>query len=414
MAYAVRRASASAPTILLAAVIGALALARLVTGPWYAVYAPPGARLLEGWPVAWEVSYYVTHLPTFLGDAPFRPGIAPVHHRTLLNLYLASLVGGWTGSDYLGLALADLGMWLLGCVAAFYAMRRLGASPGAAAAGAALAAASPILISNMWRHDLHVANFATMPIGLWASLALIDERRGWRMLALGLGAIYLLLSLSYQFQWILAPVAVVLLRWRAHRPWRDVCRAVAGGLVLLVVATALLRAALLVVGLGNAGAESTAVRQPDQLVLSQLLEVRSWQSLAALLPGWRHVEATLLAYQPVVLVLGGLGLARVERAAWLAALCASAVSLLAITLYPAPWTAMSAYPFIYLGAGIVCDEVGKAAARPFRRTLAARWTAVGVTAAGVLVLASLTNGDLWGDYRFLMGWWDLYVPHSVF
>jgi hypothetical protein len=266
----------------------------------------------------------------------------------------------------------------------------------------------------MWRHDLHVANFATMPIGLWASLALVDERRGWRRLTLGLGALFLLLSLSYQFQWILAPVAVVLLRWRAHRPWRDVTRIVAGSLLLLVIGTALLRAALQIVGLGNAGAESTAVRQPDQLVLGHLLELRSWRAVAALLPSWRHVEATLLAYQPVVLVFGGLGLARVDRSAWLAALCASAVSLLAITLYPAPWTAMSAYPFIYLGAGIVCDEVGKAAARPFRPGAAARWTAVGVTAAGVLVLASLTNVDLWGDYRFLQIWWRLYFPQSVF
>lgn len=74
--------------------LGALALllglSRFVTGPWFHVYHPPETSLLEGRPVSWEAVYYTDHLPTFTAGAPPRLGIAPVHYRTLLALYLAA------------------------------------------------------------------------------------------------------------------------------------------------------------------------------------------------------------------------------------------------------------------------------------------------------------------------------------
>lgn len=63
-----------------------LAFARLASGPWYQTYNPLGASLLDGWPVAWEVEYYLDLIPAFLGDAPPAHGMGLVHTRTFLSL----------------------------------------------------------------------------------------------------------------------------------------------------------------------------------------------------------------------------------------------------------------------------------------------------------------------------------------
>jgi hypothetical protein len=395
----------------LATCVVALAAARLLTGGWYGVYEPFGLNVIDGWPVAWEALYYVPHLPTFLGDGQ-PPGFAPVQYRTFVNLYLGSLLYGWTGSAYWSLAAVDVAFWFLGSAAALHAMRRFGASPLAAGTGTFLLAASPVLVSNMWRHDLHVANFSTVALGTWAALVIVDEVRPPLRLCLALGALLVLLSLSYQYQWVVLPVAAVLLRFRARHSTARSLAVALGALVLLLVGTVVIRAAFGLVGLTPTGLDVAAVQQPDQLVGRQLTGVRSLDDLRRLLPGPQHVAITLQAYHPLVFFVGIAGLFALRPHVRLAALVASLLSLVAITLYPAPWTAMSAYPFVYLGAGQACALAGASVGGllRLRRPLVAVAVAVGLAVG----LAALTNGDLWGDYRFLLSWWRLYFPQRVF
>ena len=70
----------------------------------------------------------------------------------------------------------------------------------------------------MWRHDLHVADFAGLPIALWAAVVLVDEPRPPLHLSGALAVLLLLLSLSYQYQWLVAPAGLRPLRHPApHR-----------------------------------------------------------------------------------------------------------------------------------------------------------------------------------------------------
>src|SRR5579883_3471646 len=182
-----------------------LAFARFALGPWYHTYRPPEVSLLEGWPASWEVVYYTDQFPNFLGNAPARFGLAPVHYRTFTTLYLATLLYSWTGSAYWSFAVVDLLFWWLAGVAAHRLAIRLGAGGQAAAMSAVLVITSPLLVSHMWRQDLHPANFASMSLGSWAAVTLIDEARYWWQLTLSLAFLLLLLSLSYQYQWSMVP-----------------------------------------------------------------------------------------------------------------------------------------------------------------------------------------------------------------
>ncbi|MGH2371535.1 MAG: hypothetical protein ACRDI2_25470, partial [Chloroflexota bacterium] len=221
----------------LAALAVTLGLARLATGPWYHVYTPPGVVLLDGWPAEWEAVYFLEHFPAFIGDGVPRFGIAPVQYRTLLTLYLASLLYAWTGNAFWSLAVVDLLFWCLAGVAGYHLAQRLGAGRRAAALSAVLLVGSPLLVSNMWAHVLHVAEFASLPLGLWAALVLVDEhRRPWH-LAIGWGALLLWLSVSYHYQWIVAPMLLVLAITHPRLRGLQVLAVLAGAALLYLAGT---------------------------------------------------------------------------------------------------------------------------------------------------------------------------------
>ncbi len=239
-----------------------LALARLATGPWYQLYNPGGSALLEGLPVEWEAVYYLVHFPSILGDDPPAYAYSPVHYRALVELWAAGALQAWTGSAYWALAVVDLAGWALAGAATYHLGWRLGAGGRGAALGALLTVGSPLLASNMWAHVLHVAEFASLPVGLWAALALLDgaagpnlggarERAGGMLrLAAGLGALLVGLSLTYQYQWVVAPLALAAARGRPGQAPRRPGRAggPAGGgrrRGLYLVATLALRASSL-------------------------------------------------------------------------------------------------------------------------------------------------------------------------
>ncbi|HXI18032.1 MAG TPA: hypothetical protein VNM48_16840 [Chloroflexota bacterium] len=409
----------------LLALVCVLALSRLGTGPWYQTYNPFGSSLLEGWPTAWEVEYYLDLIPAFLGDAPPAYGMGLVHTRTFPHLYLTSVIYAWTGSAYWSFAAVDLGMWFLGGVAAYHVMRRLDAPALVAAAGTALVVSSPILISNMWRHDLHAANFSTMPIGLWAAVTLVNEVRGRVRLAASLGLLLFLLSVGYQYQWVLTPVIGVLLAFQPRFRWVERAAIFAGALLLYACGEATMRALLDVSGFGIER-YADVVQKPAQLALNRFLSVRSLADLQQALPGVALVIETFNAYHPLVFGTGLIGLAFTSWRVRLMALAASAAALFSITLYPAPWTAMSAYPLIYLGAATACVGAGRAVLLGARRIAVGRGPLRGTRSSGdavvivvvsvalAVVLGALPNQDLVGRTEFMLHWFSYYAPGPIF
>ncbi len=413
-----------------------LALARLATGPWYQLYNPGGSALLEGLPVEWEAVYYLVHFPSILGDDPPAYAYSPVHYRALVELWAAGALQAWTGSAYWALAVVDLAGWALAGAATYHLGWRLGAGGRGAALGALLTVGSPLLASNMWAHVLHVAEFASLPVGLWAALALLDgaagpnlggarERAGGMLrLAAGLGALLVGLSLTYQYQWVVAPLALAAALGRPGpaRPGgpgrAGALLAVAGAVGLYLVATLALRALLAAVATaGPLDLYGAAVSQPADLALARLRGATSLADVLNVLPISSALEMTVQVYHPLVFVAGLAGLALLPwHARWLAAV-AFGLALVAGSLYQAPWTAMTAYPFVYLGAGVSCARAGALVARLLRglpglKAFAGRPGAPLAVVAGVGLaglLFAVTNADLAGDTRFLRQWWSYYA-----
>ncbi|HET7771471.1 MAG TPA: hypothetical protein VFN74_22055, partial [Chloroflexota bacterium] len=143
---------------------------------------------------------------------------------------------------------------------------------------------------------------------------------------------------------------------------------------------------------------------PAELIVARLAALRSPSDVLRLLPTADHVWHTARAYHPLVFTAGWFGLTLMPRHVLAAAIAASAAALFATSLYGAPWTAMSAYPFLYLGAGRLC-------------AIGYRWGPVPgavIAAAGAILLMAVTNTDVWSDYRFMLAWWRQYAPQTVF
>ncbi len=159
---------------------------------------------------------------------------------------------------------------------------------------------------------------------------------------------------------------------------------------------------------------------------ARLAGVQSIAQLRSVLPGWGHVAATAALYHPWIFAAGLAGLALLPWRARLLGAGTLAISLVAYAAYAAPWTAMTAYPFIYLGAGAACHAAGAGAARclallrhrqPGAAGTPARWSryaGLALSLALALALASLTNHDLAGDVTFLLSWWNSYSPRPLF
>jgi hypothetical protein len=398
-----------------------LALARLLTGPWLELVGPVGVMLLEGWPAQWEVVYFLQLLPSFAGDGPPLDGLAPVHQRALVEMYVAGGLYAWTGSVYWSFALVDLAGWAVAGIATFHLGLRLGAGRLASTLGAVLVVTSPLFASRMWTHVFHPAEFASLPVGLWAALTLLAASAGYApsgaarlrraaTLAGGLGLILFGLSLTYQYQWVVLPLAgLAALTWPGGGDGRRADRAVlvlgvAGGAVTFGLALLGLRALLTIGGVPLGGSLADAVSRPDSIVLDRLRTEGVWW----VLPRLRSAQAMVLAYHPLVVVAAVAGLCLLPWRFALLTLVASALALVTHAHYAAGWSVMSAYPFVYLAAGAACAGAGTLAARPLKRPDPRLTAATAVLL--LLVLAAVTNGDLWGDPGFARQWMGIYAP----
>jgi hypothetical protein len=325
-----------------------------------------------------------------------------VDYRTYLNLYMLSQVYGWTGSAYWSLAGIDALAWILATLCTWQLGSSLGISRRGSVAAAALLATSPIFFTQMWHQDLHLANSASLPPGLWGVAALIQRPRRARLIA-GLAFVFLILSMTYQYQWFVAPVAMVLLAFDRSLGARKAVWILAASLGLFLVVTAALGIFITFSGLAASGDRLGAVQQPLALRSQRVGQEADPTALLQERPRLLHVLLTSQAYHPVVYVLGMAGLLLLgTRGAALASL-AFALPLLFMLLYPTPWVMMTAYPLIYLGAGRACELLGRVRGR----------LGVALVAVAVVGLAALTNRDVWGDVSFLLDWWNLYSAKPI-
>ncbi|HEU5315417.1 MAG TPA: hypothetical protein VFX49_04865 [Chloroflexota bacterium] len=388
---------------LLGGLVLALGLARLWLGPWYYTWNPFEVTLLERWPAAWEVAYYTEQFPHFLGAAPPKFGVALVHYRTFATLYLAATLYAWTGSAFWSLAAVDFVFWFLGGVAARQLARRLGATELTARIAALLVVASPLFISHFWRLDLHAANFATMAIGSWAAVALIDGRRNPVLLTAALGALLVWLGLNYSYQWVLMPLLVILCLTSRHHGWAESLLVPAGAALIYLAGTRGLEL-LFATLVGPASAFDNVASQPGSMILERARSGVPPREILGSLFSPYHVTEIARSYHPLVLGAGIGGALLLSRRLAALTIAGLGISLYSVTSYSAPWAATVAYPFVYVGAAHGCAVCGRLFGR----------YAVTAALSFAILLMSVTNLDLAGNTGFLLTWWSYFAGRYVF
>lgn len=385
------------------------------------------ARVAPRRRLAGELGGHLLHRPPADLRQRSAPGVRrlPLHYRTLLPLFLAAQLYAWSGRAFWSFAAVDLFFWATAGVSGYHLALRLGARPWAAALSGLLLIASPVLVSHMWRQDLHVANFAGLPVGLWAALVLVDEPRPRWQLAGGTALLLLLLlSLSYQYQWLLVRLIFVLCASQPRVGIRVGAAVIAAALLLFASATAASEA-LFRAAIGDPTVWPGAVVHPSRELMGQLLGARSLPqglaAAAALLPQPSQLGAFARAYHPLVLAAGVAGATLLGRRMLALLATSGAVALVSHGIYEAPWTAALGYPLVYVGAGTACAAAGTALGRlvsyapwpaPPAGGAGARsgWVPCAAALILALVCAAVTNLDLVGLPGFALDWWRSYTP----
>jgi hypothetical protein len=414
-----------------------LAGIRLATGPWYHLYNPVDSRLLSGWPVEWEAYYFLPHFSSFVGNGPPFDGLAPVHLRVLIPMAVSAVLASVTGSAFWSVAIVDLLGWTAAPVAVFTIARLGRLSNHVALMSGVAVAASPLFISQMWMHVFHLVEFASLPVGLLVGMGIVS--RAYRAIVgetslagvvLRFAGMLVLLRYFYVYQAIVALLLATDVLRRATSQFQEdrrLLRAMqagttalgllGGGMLLAQLVTAVIDGILTTAGLAPHG-YLDAVAEPTTLVLAFAAGGLSgsvrlvWEALDGAL---RLMSAS---FNPFVLCAGFLGISLSGSRLAVLGCALVVITIIATIVYPAPWTAMTAYPFVYIGVGVVCDWLGRLVGRSVEDVaVRARWS-IGdpmqwivkvVSWSGLFLVVALTNGDLWGDTRFAIAWWQSYA-----
>lgn len=407
---------------------------RAWTGPWYHLYNPSDARVIDGIPATWEVVYFAPHIASFTSSTTPNYGFAPVQIRAFIPLSLAAVLTAITNHVGISLFIVEIFGWVLACVATEWLGQQMGMSSVASFCGGILVATSPLFTSQLGMIVLHPAEFASLPVGLVAVLPLLnritqyDSPSHLRPIRDGtfLGIVFVILSLSYVYHWALiffvaSTLSMLFSRLLMHRVFylhfihfTFACAIFAIAVGFFFVISQTIQSAFVVIGLPPLIGEITAVAQPADLAL-QLFASRGW--IEALRSLWnampKSFDLTLIAFHPVPLSVGLFGVLRNAQLRYVG-LSLLVFSLVSSYVYHAPWTSMSAYPIVYLGAADIATRISHTVVRAhgdvFSRDAASLSTSLGIVCLSVIMLPLIlvTNVDLIGNFAFAQRWWQAY------
>ena len=405
---------------------------RIWIGPWYHLYNPADARLIDGIPSTWEVVYFAPHLSSFTSSVPPSYGLAQVQTRALLPLALSALVASLTSHVGVALLVVETTGWFLASAMTERLGRAMGVSPTGAMLAGVLVATSPMFSSQVGMLVLHPAEFASLPIGLFAVrpyLAFItnplnvDYSRALRA-GLSIGSILIILSLSYVYQFAIVFVLVVAFFVSLIQAYNIGASLrilyaffiLSISLATFVIFSVFIKKALLEVGLAPLAGEVSAVAQPMDLALELIRSRGWWDAFASLISGLPTVvELAITAYHPLPLLVGIVGIVCTPsiRVHGIALTVFGAVSSF---LYHAPWTAMTAYPIVYLGVGRIISIISGWCANQVTasevRYISMPYSTICNLSTLIMIVGIVisTNRDLFGDTTFAIQWWQAYWP----
>ena len=377
---------------------------------------PGDMRNLEGFPVHWESHIQLRSVRAMsasnsLGD--LTKWYSTDEYRATLPTYFASVTRQLTGSYILGVTVSEVIWWWSGSLAVFLLARQFLSTPTALAAGI-LTAASPLSIGHLGSASLHTASSLSLSILLVIAWRILHDGRLAFVPKVALyGASLYLSSITYSYQWFLAPFFVVVTA--ASRLRDRVFASVLG--VGVFLAFRWVSYGILALG----GVEVHAhLNDPlwimrDRLPAEFVLASGQWDAIRAFLTDtvFNVVLGTVSSYHVVVVAGAGIGLVWTRDARFgVASGTAITLGFAFGAIYGVAWVLMSSYPFVHALAAHGMTHASRALATRLPLLRDNQYAPHALLALSTLIVASLTNLDLVGDPTFAIAWWrSWYTPH---
>jgi hypothetical protein len=398
-------------------VIVALAIPRVIDSSWRSILSPRDMRNLEGYPVQWEAFLVLRSLYAMASNQvpdDLIEWYSTDEYRATLPTYHATIVSQITRSPIIGITTSEVIWWWMGALGVFMLARSFVSAPTAYCAGI-LTCASPLGVGHVGAAHLHTASSLSLSVILAIAWRLIHDSRFDLVPKAALyGACLYLSSITYTYQWFLAPFFVVVTAFPKVSRERLFASVLGIGIFL-----ALRVASYGILALG--GLEVHAHQNdPVRFVLSQVSGLFP-MTAAQLAHIWSRLVAeltivilgTVSSYHAIIVVSTAIGLLFVRDAQFGVATGTAVMLAFAFgAIYDIAWVLMTGYPLVYTLAahGMARGSRTVASRLPFLRDDPR--TPLALLAACTSVAAILTNLDLVGDPAFAIGWWGWwYQPH---
>ena len=397
-------------------VIVALTIPRVVGSSWRSIMLPGGMRNVEGLPVHWEPYVLLRSIQAMSADTVPRgmvDGYNTDEYRATLPTYFAAIMTQVTESYVIGVTVSEVVWWWFGALSVFVLARSFVSASTAYCAGV-LTCASPLGVGHVGSASLHTASSLSLSVLLVIAWRILyDGRLAFVPKVALYGSCLYLSSITYTYQWFLAPFFVVVTA--ASRSRDRVLASVLG--IGIFFAFRLMSYGVLALG----GLEvHTHLNDPLRIMQARLSGMFAptsghWAAIGPFLADTVAdvVVGTVSSYHVVVVVGALIGLLMVRDARFgIASGAAISLGFAFGAVYGLAWVLMSGYPFVYaLAAHGMSTAAGAVAMRlPYLREH--QYASHALLACGTAVLAAFTNLDLVGDPTFAITWWRWwYIPH---
>ena len=330
-------------------VIVALTIPRVVGSSWRSIMLPGGMRNVEGLPVHWEPYVLLRSIQAMSADTVPRgmvDGYNTDEYRATLPTYFAAITTQVTESYVFGVTVSEVVWWWYGALSVFVLARSFVSASTAYCAGI-LTCASPLGVGHVGSASLHTASSLSLSVLLVIAWRILhDGRLAFVPKAALYGACLYLSSITYTYQWFLAPFFVVVTA--ASRSRDRVLASVLG--IGIFLALRWMSYEVLAVG----GLEvHTHLNDPLRIMQARLPGMFAptsghWAGIGSFLADTiaNVVLGTVSSYQVIVVAGACIGLLLVRDAKFrIAAGAAISLGFAFGAIYGLAWVLMSGYPF---------------------------------------------------------------------
>ena len=392
-----------------------MSIPRIYGASWRAIMEPAQMRNLQNYPIQWE-SYQVLRSTFAMGAVSPTDDIFDSYstdeYRAIVPIYLTSVLTLFTNNYIISLTITDAVWWLLGALGVYAFLRNL-SSPIVSLSAGVLTCYSPIGVSHIGSGTLHTASSLSISVFLCLIYRIIANNNSNFKAYLVLGLLFYLSSITYTYQWILIPFAILLIVFFD--------RSKIAYLTLSVISFFILRQlSYLIINSGNLRIN---VHQNDPIraamyFFDSAFSDYVWTGDFSLMIFRRikvFIDLLQTSYHPFIILIALIGFILLNSVAQFRITIAGLIVTLGVTFfYGMPWVVMSSYPFIYFLVSSGVFDLTKRIFLPAtdnRKFWAKRMYFVSYCIF-INILGLMTNLDIFGNDSFAIMWWrGSYILH---